>query len=153
MQLFSKFNERNCFLLLVIDVYSKYTSVVSLKGKKGFTIINAFQRVLDKLSHKPKKVWEDKGSKFYNRSMKSWQQDNDVEMYSVYNEGKSVVAERFIRTSKDKIYKHMTSVPNNVYTVKLDDIYDKYKSTYHSVIKMKPFDVKSCIYIDFGIKK
>ena len=153
VQLLSKFNERNWFLLLVIDVYSKYNSVVSLKGIKGITIINAFQRLLDKLSRKPKKVWEDKGSKFYNRSIKSWQQDNDVEMYSVYNEGKSVVAERFIRTSKNKIYKHMSSVPNNVYTVKLDDIYDKYKSIYHSVIKMKPFDAKSCTYIDFGTKK
>ena len=57
----------------------------------------------------------DKGSKIYNRSMKSWFQDNDKEMYSTRNEGKSVLVERFIRTLKNKIYKYMTSVSKNVY--------------------------------------
>ena len=64
----------------------------------------------------------DKGSEFYNRSIKSWLEKNDVEMYSTHNEGKSVIAERFIRTLKNKIYKYMTSVSKNVYIDKLDDI-------------------------------
>ena len=64
-------------------------------------------------------LWIDKGSEFYNRSMKSWQEKNDIEMYSTHNEGKSVVAERFIRTLKDKIYKYMTSVSKNVYIDKI----------------------------------
>ena len=69
-------------------------------------------------------------------------------MYSTHNEGKSVVAERFIRTLKNKIYKYMTSVSKNVYIDKLDDIVNKYNNTYHSTIKMKPVDVKSNTYID-----
>ena len=68
--------------------------------------------------------------------------DNDVEMYSTNNEGKSVVAERFIKTLKIKIYKYMTSISKNVYIDKLDDIVNKYNNTYHTTIKMKPIDVK-----------
>ena len=69
-------------------------------------------------------------------------------MYSTFNEGKSVVTERYIRTLKNKIYKYMTSVSKNVYIDKLDDIVNKYNNTYHSTIKMKPVDVKSSTYID-----
>ena len=70
-------------------------------------------------------------------------------MYSIHNEGKSVVAERFIRTLKTKIYKYMTSVSKNVYIDKLDDIAGEYNNTYHRTIKMKPVDVKDNTYIDF----
>ena len=69
-------------------------------------------------------------------------------MYSTHNEGKSVVAERFIRTLKNKIYKYMTSMSKNVYIDKLDDTVNKYHNTYHNTIKMKPVDVKSSTYID-----
>ena len=80
---------------------------------------------------------------------KKWLKDNDIEMYSTHNEGKSVVAERFIRTLKNKIYKHMTAVSKNVYIDKLDDIVNEYNNTYHRTIKMKPVDVKDNTYIDF----
>ena len=63
-------------------------------------------------------------------------------MYSIHNEGKSVVAERFIRTLKNKIYKYMTAISKNVYIDKLDDIVNEYNNTYHRIIKMKPVDVK-----------
>ena len=76
--------------------------------------------------------------------------DNNIEMYSIYNEGKYVVDERFIRRLKTKIYKYMTSVSKNVYIDKLDDIVVKYDNTYHRTIKMKPVDVKDNTYIDFN---
>ena len=75
--------------------------------------------------------------------MKSWLGKNDIEMYSTHNEGKSVVAEIFIRTLKNKIYKYMTSVSKNGYINKLDDIVKKYNNTYHRIIIMKPANVKS----------
>ena len=71
--------------------------VVSLNDKRGITITNAFQKFLNGANRKPNKIWVDKGSKFYNRSMNSWLQDNNIEMYSTHNKQKSVVAERFIR--------------------------------------------------------
>ena len=71
-------------------------------------------------------------------------------MYSTHNEEKSVIAERFIRTFKNTIYKYMTSISKNVYVDKLDDIDDKYNNIYHSSIKMKPVDVKSNTYINYN---
>ena len=150
MQLISKFNKGFKFLLRVIDIYSKYAWVVPLKDKKGICIVNAFQNILYKSNRKPNKIWVDKGSEFYNRSMKSWLEKNDVEMYLTHNEGKSVVADRFIRTIKNKIYKHMTSISKNVYIDKLDDIVHKYNNKKHRTIKMKPTDVKDNTYIGFG---
>ena len=122
MQLISKFNKGFRFLLCVIDIFSKYAWVVPLKDKKGASIVNAFQKILKESDRKPNKIWVDKGSEFYNSSFKKWLKDNDIEMYSMHNEGNSVVTERFIRTLKTKIYKYMTSVSTNVYINKLDDI-------------------------------
>ena len=93
MQLISKFNKVFRFLLCVLDIFSKYAWVVSLKDKKGVSIVNAFQSILKKSNRKPNKIWIDKSSEFYNRSKKSWLENNDIEMYSTHNEGISVVAE------------------------------------------------------------
>ena len=82
--------------------------------------------------------------------MKSWLQDNNIVMYSTVNERKSVLAERFIRNLKNKIYKYMTSISKNVYIDKLDDIVNKYNNTYHRTIKVKPINVKDNAYINFG---
>ena len=109
------------------------------------SIVNAFQSILDDSKRKLNKLWVDKGSEFYNRSMKSWLQGNDIAIYLTHNEGKSVFAERFIRTLKNKMYKYMTSISRNVYIDKLDDIVDEYNNTYHRTIKMKPVDVKDNI--------
>ena len=97
---------------------------------------------------KPNKIWVDKGSELYISSFKKWLKDNDEEMHSSHNEEKSVVAERFIRTLKKKIYKCMTSLSKNAYINKLDDIVNEYNNAYHRIIKMKPIDVKDNIYID-----
>ena len=115
MQLISKFNNGFRFLICVIDIFSKYAQVVLLKDKKGLSIVNFVQKILNDSDRKSKKIWIDKESEFYNNSFKKWLKDNDIEMYSIHNEGKSVVAERFIRTLKTKIYEYMTSVSQNVY--------------------------------------
>ena len=152
MQLISKFNKGFRFLLCVIDIFSKYAWVILLKDKKGINIINAFQKILKESNRKPNKIWVDKGSGFYNSSFEKWLKDNDIEMYSIHNEGKSVVTERFIRTLKNKIYNYMTSISKNVYVDKLDDVVDEYNNTYHRTIKTKPIDVKNNTYIDFENK-
>ena len=149
MQLLSKFNKGFRFLLCVIDIFSKYAWVVSLKDKKGISIVNAFQIILKESKRKPNKIWVDKGGEFYKNSFKKWLQDNDIVIYSTNNKGKSVIAERFIRTLKNKIYKYMTSLSKNVHIDKLDDIVRKYSNTYHTSIKMKPIDVKDNTYIGF----
>ena len=91
----------------------------------------------------------DKGSEFHNSSFKKYLKDNDIEMYSTHNEGKSVVAEGFIRTLKKKNYKDMIAVSKNMYIDKLGDTVNEYNNTYIT-IKMKPADVKDNAYIDSG---
>ena len=91
-------------------MFSKYLFVVPLKDKKGTTIVNEFQSILNNSKRKPNKIWVDQGSEFYNNVFKKWLKHSDISMYSAHNEGKSVVAERFIRTLKNKIYKHMTAI-------------------------------------------
>ena len=107
MQLISKFDKGFRFLSCAIDIFSKYTWVIPLKDKRGITITNAFQKILNESNHKPNKIWVDKSSKFCNRSMKSWLEQNAIEMYSTHNEWKSVIAEKFIRTLKNNVYKYM----------------------------------------------
>ena len=149
MQLISNFNKGSRFLLCAIDFFTKYAWVVSLKDKKGASIVEAFQKILDQSGRKTNKIWVDKGSEFYNNSFKKWLKDNDIETYSIHNEGKSVAAERFIRTLKIKIYKYMTSVSKNVYIDKLDDIVGEYNNTYQRTTKMRHVNVKDNTYIDF----
>ena len=102
MQSTSKFNKEICFLLCVMDIFSKYAWVVPLKCKKGITIANSFQKIICESNSKPNKIRAVKGSGSYNRSMISLLHDNDTEIYSTHNAAKSVVAERFIRTLKNK---------------------------------------------------
>ena len=135
MQLISKFNKRFRFSLCVIDIFSKYAWVAPLKYKKVENIVNAFKSILKDPNRKPNKIWVGKGSQFYNNSFKKWLQDNDIVMNSTNNEGKSVIAERFIRTLENEIYKYMTLISKIVYINKLDGIVSEYNNTYHRAIK------------------
>ena len=119
----------------------------SFKDKKGVSIVNAFQSILRKSNRKPNKIWADKGRESYNNSFKKWLQDNDIVMYSTHNEGKSVVAERFIKTLKNKIYKYMTSISRNVYIDKLDDIVNEYNNTYHRINDLNGEEIIGTFYV------
>ena len=105
--------------------------------------------MLKDLKIKPNKIWVDHGGEFYNNKFKSFLKNNDIEMYSSHNEGKLVVSERFIKTLKDKIYKHMAAIGKNVYFNVLDDIVDEYNNSIHNSIKMKPKDVKNDSFIEY----
>ena len=97
----SKYNKGIKYLLCAIDLFSKYAWVVPLKDKRGISIVNAFQKIISK-GRKPNKIWVDQGGEFYNKLFKRFLKINNIEMYSTYNEGKCVVAERFILTLKKK---------------------------------------------------
>ena len=151
MQSLSRKNKAIKYILCAIDLFSKYAFVVPLKDKKGISIVNAFNKIIKQSNRKPNKIWVDQGGEFYDNVFKKWLSDNDIIMYSTYNEGKSVVAGRFTRTLKNKLYKHMTATGKNVYYDVLDDVVNDYNNTKHSTIKMKPTDVASNnkrVYID-----
>ena len=85
-------------MFCVIDIFNKYAWIVPLKDKKGASIVNAFKKIVNDSARKANKTWVDNGSEFYINSFKKWLKDSDIEVYSIRNEGKPVVAERFIRT-------------------------------------------------------
>ena len=120
MQSLSKYNKGTKYLSCATDLFSKYAWVVPLKVKKGL----AFQKIVSK-GRKPNKIWVDQGSEFYNKIFKRFLKINNIEMNSTYNEVKSIVAERFIKTLKNKIFKHMTVVSKNVYFDVLGNIVNK----------------------------
>ena len=143
-------NKGTKYLLCVIDLFIRHAWVVGIKDKKGASIVNAFQSILNSSKRKPTKIWADHGSEFYNSVFKTFLKDNDIEMHSTHNEGKSFVAERFIRTLKNKIYKHMTIAGKNIYFNALDDIIDTYNNTWHSSIKMKPKYVTDYSFAEYS---
>ena len=100
--------------MCAINLFSKYAWVVHIKDKKGTSIVNAFRKMISE-GRKPNKIWLEQGSEFWNNSFKDFLEINNFEMFSTYNEGKSVVAERFITSLKNKIFKHMTAISKNVY--------------------------------------
>ena len=145
MQSLSKCNKGIKYLLCAIDLFSKYAWVVPLKDKRGISIVNAFQKIISE-GRKQNKIGVDQGGEFYNNLFKRFLKEiNNSEIYSTYNKGKSVVAERFIRTLKSKIFKHMTAVSMNVYFHVFDDIVDKYNNTVHRSIKMKSIVLKTVL--------
>ena len=109
--------------MCAIDLFTKYEWVVPLKDKKGGSIVNASQKIISE-GRKPNIIWVDQGSESYNNLFKRFLKINNIEMYSRCNEGRSVVGERFIRTLKSKIFKHMAAVSKNVYFDVLDDIFN-----------------------------
>ena len=133
-------------------MFSRHAFVNPLKNKTGSAVVDVFEEILDETGRKPNKIWSrkrvlyDQGKEFYNKNMKRWLVDKGIDIYSTYNEGKSVIAERFIRTLKNKLYKYMTAVSSDVYYDALDDIVDKYNNIYHKGIKKKPVDVKNSDY-------
>ena len=134
MKSLRKYNKGIKYLLCAIDIFNKYVWVIPLKEKKGGSLINAFQKIISQ-ERKPNKNWVDQGSEFYNSPFKTFLKTNNIEIYSTYNEGKSLVAERFIRTLKNKIFKHMTAISKNVCFDMLDHIVNIYNDIGYGTVK------------------
>ena len=139
MQSLSKYNRGIKYFLGAIDLFSKYAWVIPTKDKKGTSTVNAFKKIISE-GRKLNKIWLDQGSEFYNKSFKYFLKINSIKMCSTYNEEKSVAAERFIRTLKNKIFKHMTAISKNAYFDVLDDIFDKYNKV-HRTVEIKLIEV------------
>lgn len=132
MQAFAKYNDGIKYLLMVIDIFSKYGWIVPIKNKTGKCVAEAFKQIFE--NRHPEKLWVDKGKEFYNKDIKVL----GVELYSTENEEKSCVIERWNRTMKDKMFKYLSANSTRKYIDVLDEMVDKYNNTKHSSIKMTP---------------
>ena len=138
MQPFSEYNEGIRYILNVIDIYTKYAWGVPLKSKTGDSVVSAFKTITT--NRKPKLLWVDHGSEFYNKTFKEWLKKNDIHMYSTENEGKAVVVERFNRTLKSRMWKHFTARSTKVYIDVLQKLVDNYNNSKHHTIGMTPME-------------
>ena len=139
MQKFAKLNKGYRYLLTCIDIFSKFSWVIPLKDKKGITIKNALEKIFNK--RKPKFLWTDKGTEFYNKQVQDLLNENNIKLYSTNNsEIKSAVVERFNRTFKNMMYKKFTENNNTIFYNILDELVNNYNNKYHSTIKMSPIE-------------
>ena len=138
MQWNSRENKGYKYLLNVIDVFSKYAWSLPIKDKTGKTITDTFQKLVKTSGRKPEMLWVDQGTEFYNRVFRGWLKDRDIEIYSVHNEGKAVVVERFNRTLKEWMWKYFSANNTHRYTDILDSLVGHYNARYHSSVKMSP---------------
>ena len=139
MQQFSKWNMGYKYLLMVLDVFSKYGWIIPLKDKKGETVAEAFKTIL-KEGRKPQYLWTDKGKEYYNKYLKDLLEKNKVTLYSTENDEKSSVCERWNRTIKTKMWKQFTVQGNKMYLDMLPKLVEQYNNTKHSSIKMTPVE-------------
>ena len=133
----SKSNDKIKFLLIIIDIYSRYAYVVPLKSKNGDDLLNGFKSI-DKT---PKNLWVDEGKEFYNSEMKKYCKEKNINMYSTNTGLKAVHAERFNRTLRDLIFTYLNSNDVKNYLNGLPNIVETYNNTYHKSIKETPYNV------------
>ena len=138
MQKFSKWNKGIKYLLMVIDVFSKYGWIRGLKDKKTETFSKAFDDILSK--RKPRMLWTDKGSEFISKHFKDFLKKEGIKLYHTENEEKSSVVERWNKTMKNRMWKMFTVNNNTVYVDKIDKLVNDYNNTRHSSVKMTPVE-------------
>ena len=140
MQKFSEWNKGVKYLVMVIDLFSKYGWIKPLRDKRSETVSKAFDEMFETSKRKPKILWSDKGSEFISKHFKEFLKKKDIKIYHTENEKKSNVVERWNKTIKNKMWKMFSANNNTVYWDKIDKLVDDYNKTRHSSIKIKPVD-------------
>ena len=129
-------NKNVKYLLCAIDVFTKYAWVEPLKDKKGKTVFNAFTKIVNESNCKPNRLWVDQGREFDNKVMQEWLDNDKILMYSAHNVSNSVIAERFIKTWKAKVYTKMAANDGKYCHSYLNKFVDQYNNIhYHSINK------------------
>ena len=139
---FSRSNKGYRYLLLVIDVFTKYGYIRALKKKTAKETTEAFKDIFVTSKKSPKRVWVDKGTEFYNKRMQMLFDEYNVKIYSTENFLKSTIVERWIRTIKSIMWKYFSAARTRNYISIIDDIVDKYNSTRHSSIRCTPKEAR-----------
>ena len=140
MQKLSKWNKGYKYLLMVLDIFSKYGWIIPLKTKTGLEVSKALQIIFKE--NKPKMLWVDKGKEYHNKNVLVLLAKNDVKIYSSEKEEKSSVCERWNRTIKTKIYKQFTIQNNTIYIDILKKILSSYNNSKHRSIGMTPLQAR-----------
>ena len=139
MQRFSDWNKGIKYLLMVIDVFSKFGWIEPLQNKKGETVAAAFEKIF-KSGREPRLLWTDRGKEFYNKNVNQLLAKKNIKLYSTENEEKSSIAERFNRTIKQQMWKMFSANNNTIYFDKIDELLKNYNNSWHRSVKMAPLE-------------
>ena len=140
MQTMAAENDGYRYLLVCIDVFSKYLWVIPLKTKTGPALVTAFKKILES-GRKPEKVQTDQGTEFFNKHFKELMKKEEIHLYNTYNETKASVVERVIRTLKTRMWRYFTAKKTMRYIEVLQDLVDSYNRSKHRSIQKKPINV------------
>ena len=137
---FARHNKNYRFILVVLDIFSRFAWARPLKNKSGVSVAKAFEDIISESDKKPHKVWSDRGTEFYNAAVARLFERNKIKLYSTYNEPKASIAERFIRTLRGKIESNFILTQNTVWYDILPELIREYNHSYHRSIGMSPVD-------------
>ena len=140
MQAVSNENDGYRYLLICIDVFSKYLWVIPLKTKTGPALVTAFRKILES-GRKPEKIQTDQGTEFFNKHFKALMKKEEIHLYNTYNETKASIVERVIRTLKTRMWRYFTAKKTMRYIDILQDLVDSYNRSKHRSIQKKPINV------------
>ena len=141
IQSYSRYNFRQKYLLVVLDVFSKKAWIEAIPNKTGPTVTAALDKIILRTGVTPEKIQSDRGKEFYNKFMNKMLTERNIKLFSVYSDLKCCVIERFIRTLFGRIARHLTDVGGKRFVNVLPDIEHSYNNSYHRSIKMKPSEV------------
>ena len=140
MQAIATDNDGYRYLLVCIDVFSKFVWVIPLKTKTGPALVTAFKKILES-GRKPQKIQTDQGTEFFNKHFKDLMKEEEIQLYNRYNETKASVVERVIRTLKTRMWRYFTAKKTMRYIDVLQDLVDSYNKSKHRSIQKKPINV------------
>ena len=140
LQKLSRVNRKFKYILVVLDVFSRFAWARPLKSKGGECVKTVLQNIIETSERKPYKVWSDNGSEFYNSKVGELFKRYDIKLYSTHNEPKATIAERFIRTLRGKIESNFILTQTTVWFDILPELLREYNQSYHRSIGMSPED-------------
>ena len=145
---FAKYNKGYKYILMVIDLFSRYGWAVPLKTKTGREVADTFKSLIKNSNHKPAMLWVDHGREFWNKNMQDVLKKNDIKLYTTENEEKASVVERWNRTIKTRMWKYFTANNTKNYINKLDELIERYNNTYHRSIGCTPSQARQPAYYE-----
>jgi transposase InsO family protein len=131
-------NDGYTYILMIIDVFTRWAAARPLKNKSGATVLAAIKDVIRESGRQPQLMWVDEGKEFLNKEIKSWRKDNNIELYHTYGRGKSVIVERLNRTIKTMMWRTLTAENSHYWVDLLPKLITQYNDTKHSTIKTTP---------------
>lgn len=141
MQNLEQHNDGIRYLLIVIDVFSRYVWVIPLRRKAASYVLEGFEKLFSMTDARPSLIQYDEGKEFVNEQVKDFFRENKIKAFHVYSDKKAAIAERFIRTLRGMIARYLHYKHTLRYIDVLDELIDNYNHTYHRSIGMKPADI------------